>query len=91
MFVSDITYMLFYSMEMELRIHLRATCTNIKDVALKEIIVNEDVLFYWSIISTNWDTASSNELLNLMTAHYITIRGFSFVNSIMEKYKQATK
>ena len=65
-------------MEMELRKHLTVTnaIAGIKDKALQEIIKNNDVLFYWTHISVNWDTDTSNELLKLIIEHWITIRGF---------------
>ena len=82
-------------MEMELRKHLttaNATCgSSIKDIALQQIMQNEDVLFYWSITSVNWDTAESNELLKLIVDHWITVRGFSFASGFMENFKKSIK
>ena len=31
---------------------------------------NEDVLFYWSLVSVNWDEPHSNELLQLIYIYY---------------------
>lgn len=87
--VSDDLYMVFLSMEMELRRHLKlGNDINIKDTALGEIMKNEDVLFYWSLVSVNWDETHSNELLQLIVQQWITVRGFSFVSGFMEMYKQ---
>ena len=88
--VGDITYMLFLSMEMELRKHLTyVTCgisTGMKDKVLQEILKDDDVLYYWDIMSVNWDAPESNKLLKLISEHWITLRGFSFASSFMEKY-----
>lgn len=58
-------YQLLVAMELELRHHFTAanasTNESIKDTAYKEILKNEDVLFYWTIISINWDTTESTE------------------------------
>jgi hypothetical protein len=93
--VGDVTYMLFLSMETELKKHLNAdnatSSGGVKDKALYEILKNEDVLFYWEITSINWDNAVSTRLLHLLVEHWITIRGYSFASSFMEKYKQKTK
>ena len=87
--MSDELYMMFQSMELELRKHLKlGNDVNIKDNAMKELMNNEDVLFYWSVVSVNFDEAESNELLKLIIQHWITVRGFSFVSGYMEKYKQ---
>ena len=93
--VGDITYMLFLSMEMELRKHLTAvnatSSTGIKHNALQQILKNDDVLFYWGVTSVNWDAVESTKLLELIVEHWITVRGFSFASSFMEKYKKSTK
>ena len=87
--VSDDLNMVFLSMKMELRRHLKlGNDINIKDTALGEIMKNEDVLFYWSLVSVNWDETHSNELLQLIVQQWITVRGFSFVSGFMEMYKQ---
>ena len=52
---------------------------------------NDDVLFYWTIVSINWEPVESTELLKLIINHYITIRGFSFASGFMEKYKKLMK
>jgi hypothetical protein len=79
-------------MELELRMHLKlGNEVNIKDSALSEIIKNEDVLFYWTLVSINWDEAHSNELLKLIVQQWTTVRGFSFVSGFMEKYNQRNK
>lgn len=87
--VSDELYKMFESMELELRKRLKlGTDVNIKNAAKEEIMKNEDVLFYWSLVSVSFDEAESNELLNQIIQQWITVRGFSCVSGFMERYKQ---
>lgn len=93
--VSHVTYMLFLSMETELRKHLNPSCASetsgVKGVATTAVKEDEDVLFYWSLISINWGEEEAEALLNFIVDHWITLRGFSFTSAFMEKYKQANK
>jgi len=93
--VTDMVYMLFVSMEMELRHHLHPAKMNessdLKAMATKSIIENEDVTFYWSILALNWEENEAGALLQMIVEHWITIRGFSFTSGFMEKYKCKNK
>ena len=51
---------------------------------------NEDILFHWEIVSVNWCSTEAQELLEVIVEHYVTIRGFSFTEGFMEKYKQSS-
>ena len=57
----------------------------------EKITSDDDVLFFWEIVSAGWEVEESQVLLKLIAEHYITIRGFSFVSGLLEKYKQAHK
>ena len=57
----------------------------------EKITSDDDVLFFWEIVSTGWEVEESQALLKLIAEHYITIRGLSFVSGLLEKYKQAHK
>ncbi len=94
--IDDIMYQFLVSMEMEFRSHFTVTNAttideSMKDLAFQGIMQSEDVLFYWAIISVNWDLTEANELLQIIVKHYITVRGFSFASAFMEKYKQQMK
>ena len=54
------------------------------------IIADDDVQFYWRFTGT-MDKNTGANCLELVTQKWITIRGFSFANSIMEMYKQQAK
>ena len=85
--VSDCVYMVFVHMVIELQKHLKYNSdTSFKDELAG--IINDEVLFYWSMVADNWD---ETELLKEISQHWITIRGFSYVSAFMENYKQSQK
>ena len=92
--VNDMTYMLFTALEQALRPYLGSMQTsselNIKEVS-KLIRSDESVLFYWSILSVNWEEEAADALLVMLVEHWITLRGFSSASALMEKYKQCCK
>ena len=93
--IDDAMFQLLVSVEVEFRNHFTvANVTrneSLKDLAFRGIIENEDVLFYWTLISINWDSNEAPELLKMIVEHYIMVRGFSFTSAFMEKFKQSTK
>ena len=60
-----------------------------KAVLVESIAADEDVLFYWSILSVEWE--EEQILLRTLIDLWVTIHGFSFTRSMMEMYKQAQK
>lgn len=94
--VDELLFELFVAIELELRKYLFVPNASmfmnesIKDL-LPKITANENVLFFWDTISVNWDQSEADELLRLMTQHYITVRGFSFASGFMEVYKTKKK
>ena len=90
--IDDMTFMLFVSMELELRRHLHddnvSDSSGVKERALECVMSNAEVQLYWSTISANWEEEeASGELLKSIVEHWVTIRGFSFTSAFMEKYK----
>ena len=62
-YVTSEMYQVICAMEMELRPHLQSDLsqlTHFKQNALESIMVNEDVLFFWSILSA-WEVATNIE------------------------------
>ena len=89
--VNDTAFQVFLAMELELRKHLQSQCIpNFKAEVRKQILENEDVSFYWSILSCDWEVDESQALLELVVDLFLTIRGFSYASAWMEKYKAAT-
>ena len=54
------------------------------------MIEDEDVAFYWSMLSADWEECDSQALLELVVNMFVTIRGFSFASAWVEKYKTAS-
>ena len=69
-----------------------SACTpSLKSTLQDAVKINEDVLFYWAIISGNWGVEESKALFSMVVELWITIRGFGFTSSWMEQYKQVTR
>ena len=93
--VSDLSYLLFE--QLELNIHklynLSALDTSSslcsRDEVREAVVGSDDIQFYWSQLSSDLDDDGSHQLLGMIVDFWITIRGFSFVRSFMEQYKQA--
>ena len=88
--VNNVTYNAFLSMELALRRHLTEQPPNFREVA--EIIKNDDdVQFFWSLVAADWEEEEAQALLSLTIQLWITIRGFSFASSWVEKFKTEQK
>ena len=85
-------YSLFAAMEMETRslLQFHGITEGVKDKLTDRICKNDDVLFYWATIASDWEENEANALLQMLVEHWVTIRGYSF-SSFVEKYKQKHK
>lgn len=90
-YVNDMAFELFVTMERELRTHLHYQPKCLNDEAVLQIKQSEDILFLWSIIMVDWNEDISNTVLDLIVNMWITIRGFAQANAWMELYKKAQK
>ena len=86
--VSDMTYMLFMSMEQVVRKHLQigSTSQNPQREIIEKKLNNNDVFFYWCTVSTKWEEDTASTLLDMIVKLWITIRGFSGANRWLKKY-----
>ena len=92
--VTDACYQLFMAIEHATRQELQlCKITKMDDSFHKHLenVLNadDDVLFNWIMITG--DETEKEEVLQEMTKLWITIRGFSFAKSIMEKYRSESK
>ena len=55
------------------------------------MLTNDDLMFYWCLVSANWGEESNRELLRLIADQWITIRGFSSASAFIEMYKKENK
>ena len=54
--------------------------TTLKTTATNNILKNEDVLYYWSELSSNWEEEDSGQLLHMIVELCVTERGFAYVS-----------
>ena len=93
--VSENTYMLFERMEMVVRTVFNDEKTASMSEGVKKelhstIVADEDIAFFWCMLTVEVEEAEGKVLLGMIADLYITIRGFSFAKSLMEMYKQET-
>ena len=55
-----------------------------KETLVEHISCDEDVLFFWSILSAEWEEEEERTLFTMIIEMWITIRGFSFAKSFLE-------
>ena len=98
--ISDEDYRLFISIEMSTRKKLaehlkkqRVTeASSEGESAIIEFVINnDDVQFYWSMLSIDMEEEHNSELLQHIVQLWLTIRGFSISKAWMENYKWAAK
>ena len=79
-------------MELEIRSHLQGCkpVNFITDIA-PAVKSNEDVLFFWSMLSCSWDEESSKTLFQMVVDLWLTVCGYSHSSAWVEKYKVAQK
>ena len=86
--VSDTVYMV---LELTFRENFVIDSNQTVKHITEKILANEELLFYWSLVSVNWSEMESSELLRMIAEHWITIRGFSSTSAFNELYKQQNK
>ena len=98
--ISDEDYRLFISIEMSMRKKLaehlkkqRVTeaSSEGESAIIEFVIKNDDVQFYWSMLSIDMEEEHNSELLQHIVQLWLTIRGFSISKAWMENYKCAAK
>lgn len=90
--INDMTFEVFRAMELELHKHLHADKAPRLDKHVHQAIIDsEDVQFFWSILSADWEEASASALLQMIVNHWVKIRGFSYASAWVEEYKRTQK
>ena len=90
--VKNDTFEVFMEMEYCLRSHIKETSIpSFGDGVKKDIISSPDVLFVWSLLSSDWEEETSNELLKMIASEWVKIRGFHYASGWIEKYKEIQK
>jgi len=90
--INNLCYQLFVAMELEIRRHLNPDKpANFIDEVQASILSNEDVLFYWSMIASDWEEEENAALLPMVVNLWVTVRGFAYASAWVEKYKSEHK
>ena len=88
--VSDCVYELFHAMEQVLRQFLSRIPEKShldKEKAISAMIEDNEIQFYFSVLSCDIDTETSQRVLEDMMRLWITTRGNSYASAIVEQYK----
>ena len=88
--VSDCVYELFHAMEQVLRQFLSRIPEKShldKEKAISAMIEDNKIQFYFSVLSCDIDTETSQRVLEDMIRLWITTRGNSYASAIVEQYK----
>ena len=89
--VTNMTYMTLESAEVEFRKNI-VTHGGLNTAQVKDTILqNDDVQFYWDMVSTDWEQGVTTTLLEMFVDEYLKIRGHSTASAFMEKYKVECK
>ena len=93
--ITDQAFQCFYSIEYCIRRYLRVDKISEMDNTFRAKLENlvtsdDDVQFSWCLIGPMEEKAG-RKCLDLIIQKWVTIRGFSFANSIVELYKQENK
>ena len=89
--ITDSCFQLFLAIETVTRLEMKAT--TVMDDTFRQHLENmitcdSEVLFCWTLITVD---ESHDNIFHELIKLWITIRGFSFAKSIIEKYRLATK
>ena len=91
--INDEVYVLFYEIKKKVRQFLvkliGQTSQLHKEEIIKEIVTDDDVRFFWSMISVDIDQHVGEKLTQIVQL-WVTIRGFSAAGAFIEQYKQVT-
>ena len=84
--ISENTFQFFQTMELVLRCVYNTKTVQEMTNATREklcrlITANDDVLFYWCMVTVEVDQEEANTLLEIIVNLWITVRGYSFANS----------
>lgn len=96
--VRNTFFKVFCALEEEIRLSLHKLVSQprikFKEMLVTQLVTSEDVNFYWSIASADFDTDDTDIhkcLLQHIVELFVTVRGFAFASCWVEKYKCLSK
>eukprot|EP00731_Ephydatia_muelleri_P029628 Em0021g151a len=87
--INNMTFELFLSMEQSIRRCVKAG-QELGD-ARSQLKEDENVLFYWSILTANRSDDVATTILEMVVDLWITVQGFSLAGAWVEEYKITQK
>ena len=95
--MNDLAYQLFKEIEIDLqdkltnRLQPSSPPGNTKAEMIASVLLNDNVQFYWSMLSTDiQDEQISQDLLREIVELWLTIRGFAVAREWVEIYKRCS-
>ncbi len=94
--VSDTTFNLFKAIEIQTQAllpqHIISKPTPSKGKLLKDVLEDDDVQFWWSMLAIDIKKESeADDLLHEIVSLWVTIRGFAVTSFWLEQYKNVQK
>ena len=87
--INNVTFDLFLSMELTIRAYI---ISGYEIDGLKaKLMDNDDILFYWSMLTASWEEGVAEKILTMIVDLWITIRGFSLASAWVEEFKAHNK
>ncbi len=88
--VSDSTYQFFLVLEKKTRHALKSYLHTGDDqkFVVDKIMADENIIFYWSMLSVDLDEADCKEILKDVVTLWLNIRGFSTTGAWVEQHKK---
>ena len=98
--LNNLAYIFFIAVEKEVKVLLSTyvvkqsskLCDDFKQRVIDNVMKNEDVQWYWTLLSQDIDSEDGAILLlKEIVQLWVTVWGFSLVNTWMETYKRNNK
>ena len=95
-YVNNTAYQFLSAVEYCLRRHMHVDKTRdmsntFRQELSSKIKEDDDVQFHWLMLACRMEEEVSENILDSIVYLYITVRGFSFASSVLERYKKETK
>ena len=94
--VQENTFYFFCALEEAVQLQLKQLAQSAHAAQkrmIEAITASDNVQFYWQIVTADFDEEEEvkSVLLSMISELYLTMQGFSFANSWVEKFKQSVK
>ena len=88
--ITNNMFMLMCSLEVLVKHHIDVNVHPDKEVLKLTLLTSKDVEGYMDDLGVNWREEDRKLILSMLVDHYITVRGFAYCSTFMEKYKTSS-